>query len=364
MANEMFDEVRQSLLQKITSAELNARELLRDSTVLEAFGGLCGLRSTSYGAGSNPGLADRAWACLEPGSFLLTKVGAFSLTLGHGLGICRDNLAGWVAEARSTYRWLYFESDQAVTVTPCIGGGNTRIDIVLIRPALYQAESAIVEIKNPVTEEYSGVANFTRLRQALRWGTYPQFLAGTADICVKEGTEGVVPVEPTVDAGAVKAWMFLVSTADTLIQKDWRRTPRVRSNPRMVLYIDMTTAGAFNPATDVLSLAEEGIFLRNVTRNGVGDYIVQWWGTPGPTRPLIRVCGELPSDAFVNLYGALDCGVFGAWPQRGSGAAQETVSIYCEHQFKTYDVSVAGATDSGKVYFEVIDSDYDGGVGA
>lgn len=362
MAVVMFDEAIQHSLEKWTSDGANLREELRSDAALEALGATLGLRSAAYGAGDNPGLSDRAWACIEPGSFAISSTGALSLTLGRGLAVGRDNGATWVATGRSLYRWLYLAETQAFSLNPCLTPGNTRLDIVLLRPALYQADPQTVAIKTVAgpSGTYVGQTVDTKYRYAMRWGTYAQFLTGAADACVKEGIEDVAPVEPTVDAGAVKAWTINVTTTDHKVHLDWRRMPRSQ-RPRMS--IRLTMSATFDPLTDVEILAEEGIVFRNASRTSAGRYTVQWFGTPGPTRPTTALHPDMGTGGIVVSLGVIDCGIFGAWPQRGAAIhpGDAVGWIYCQQEFAATTHAGAG-TDTGVIEFEILSNDYDGGV--
>ena len=353
MAVVMFDEALQHSLEKWTSDGANLREELRTDSVLEALGATFGLRSTFYGAGDNPGLADRAWACIEPGSFTLTTTGALSLSLSRGLAVGRDNSAEWVAVGRSLYRWLYLPADQAFAVSACATPGNTRYDIVLLRPALYQADVQTVAIKTVAgpSGTYVGQSLDTKYRYAMRWGTYAEFVAGTADACVKTGTEGVSPTAPTVDAGAVMAWQFKVSTTTATLWYDWRRQPRLPTRARLFLAVNGTTAGAFNPATDVVTVAADGLTLSTVLRTGLGTYMIRWYGGYTSLRPTIRMLCTNPGGTFV--VAAVESS---AIPER---APQDYMSL----SVVLYDV-VGSAYADARFTIEIESNDYDNAVAA
>jgi len=359
MAVVMFDEAIQHSLEKWTSDGANLREEMRTDAVLEALGATFGLRSTFYGAGDNPGLADRAWACIEPGSFGLTSVGALSLSLARGLAVGRDNSASWVAVGRSLYRWLYLPDDQAIAVSPCVTPGNTRYDIVLLRPALYPADVQTVAIKTVAgpSGTYVGQSLDTKYRYAMRWGTYAQFVAGEADACVKSGTEAVSPSVPTVDAGAVMAWQFKVSTTTATLWYDWRRQPRLPTRARRCLYVDGTTAGAFNPATDVTVLAEEGITggSPTVQRSAAGVFDVLFSGGVPTSRPMITITPITP-DGVKRIVACVDETIFTPAPFRAphnGGNPGVTVTLYD---------AVANADADCAFYIEIVSNDYDNAV--
>jgi hypothetical protein len=359
MAVVMFDEALQHSLEKWTSDGANLREELRTDSVLEALGATFGLRSTFYGAGDNPGLSDRAWACIEPGSFTLTTTGALSLSLSRGLAVGRDNSAEWVAVGRSLYRWLYLPADQAFAVSACATPGNTRYDIVLLRPALYQADVQTVAIKTVAgpSGTYVGQSVDTKYRYAMRWGTYAQFVAGTADACVKTGTEGVSPTAPTVDAGSVMAWQFKVSTTTATLWYDWRRQPRLPTRARFCLYVNGATAGAFNAATDVTTLAAEGMAAGSpiVQRSAAGVFDVLFTGGVPTRKPMVTVTPVGPTGAE-RVVASLDLSTFSPSPFRAphnGGNPGVTVTLY----------NAAGAADIDcAFYIEIESNDYDNAV--
>jgi len=348
--NKPFDLVRQSDLQKITSSELNARELLRDTTIATAFGALAGLRSTAYGGGSNPGIADRAWCALEPGSFLLSGIGTLSLTLSHGLGLCRDNTTDWLAEGRGYYRWLDLAEDVSIGVTPCVTVGNARYDIVVVRPTLHQAEVESVPIKDPVTNTYSGQNRATRFREEIRWGTESQFNAGEADGCVIQGAEATsgTQVEPATPAGAVKLWRYTVSTSTTSNEKDWRRMPR-RVPQRLVLDIHYDAGSGTATVMD-----SEGISLSAYSENGVtGQMTIAFDGGYPTSVPIVRLTAGNDGSAKPMLpFIAND-----SWrvPLRG---VTHQINIRCWDVFNNA-VNIATATKFG---MEIESVDFDDGV--
>lgn len=355
----MLDEAIQHTLEKWTSAGANVREELRSDAILESLGALFGLRSTFYGAGDNPGLAERAWACIEPGSFGLTSGGGFALTLARGLAVGRDNSASWVATGRSLYRWLYLPDDQAISISPCATPGNTRYDIILLRPALYQDQPEEVAIKTQAGPNgtYVGQTLNTRYRYAMRWGTYGQWLDGDCDVCVKEGTEGVSPTAPTVDAGAVMAWQIKASTSSVTIWYDWRRQPRLPTRARRCLYVDGTTGAGFDPDTDVTVLAEEGILINGfgVQRTAQGVFAVLWSGGVPTRRPMITVTPVAPTGAERILV-TLDESTFSPSPFRAphnGGTPGVDIAFY--------DVLGPGDIDCA-FYVEIESNDYDNAV--
>ena len=281
--NEKLDEVLYNQLEKIKSDDLNDQEELDSNALYEVIGDLLGLKvSPSVASTTTTGI-------LRGFKIVAAFPASMTVSVMAGLGFYWDTTAGWVATGRSLIRPLMLVTTVDFILEPADPGLN-RTDIVLVRPALYADDNEARDIKDPVTDTYSGQNVNKRNRVVLRSGTYVQFQAGTADICVKTGTPG--GGVPATDAGSISVGEILVEAAvvsvdDTKIT-DRRKTAATRASIPYVAGILDEQAGFAFPGDWSERVKTGGGRVVSITRVSDGRYTFEVDGF-GAYWPIVTV---------------------------------------------------------------------------
>ena len=280
MADKIFDTLLQNTLEKWLSSDANAIGDLAEDSIFELLGESMNMRG--------------------PGQFLACGLGLIrglkvsasglnmDVSVGAGLGLAKDVTAGWAANGRTIFRPVYLQSSVALTV-PAADPVLPRTDLLIVKPALYSAEQQTKDIKDPVTQTYSGQNVFKRMRRLVRAGTYAEFGAGTCELAIQTGTPGGgIPV----NAPGTYVLAFIAVGAAVAVINSGNLTDRrtvahlYGSRPRLVGQLVGNGAFAY-PAGWAVADSAGGASVSNIVRNGVGDYTVTHDGF-GSIVPMIK----------------------------------------------------------------------------
>lgn len=314
-SNKRFDEGVLNTLEQWLSAQNNDQEQLRNDAIFEIVGEMLGLRGAT---------SQETWGVLR-GLKVSDGAAGMDIDVDLGLAMIYDTTAGWLTTGRSRYRPIFLEDGVTLTV-PAADPANPRIDLVLAKPALYNADSEVVNFKSAPP-----AAAFKRQRVALRTGTYADFTAGNAELCIKTGTPAGSPVAPSVDAGAVAIAEIAVGAAVVVINPaditDRRRPAFPQGRPRVVLYAKSDGTG-LDPAR---LLVEEGgaRFVSHARTVNPGLFTVEVSGV-GPD-PVVNVtllgAFNNPRTVWLTTHPGYTAGVeptifaFQIWDTAGGAAA-------------------------------------------
>lgn len=281
--SKVFDRVKQNTLEKWTSGDFNDGALMAESAAMELLGQQLGLQTLD-----NLPSPSQNYRVLQ--GLKVTAFGGMKVNVGAGLGV--QMWAGGAFAGLSRMMPLWLPADIQLDIDPA-DPLLDRFDRVVATFALYEAESEVRDVKDPITGNYLASAVNKRFRRTMRKGTPAEFTAGDCEITVRVGTPNAVPVPPAVVAGLQEITLgqvYVPAAAAAIVASnitDERVAARPVAEPGWSGVVMLGTQGAaFNAAALADQLysqrAEGGLTLLTLFRNGVGNLTVQLAGAFDP----------------------------------------------------------------------------------